>query len=217
LKFEISGAQNMIVPPIKAEVARNGADRRMEFALPNGEKLIYIDRGGKQFVVSPTKKQYAELTKEALGFEVRRLLMPEQIVSQVKNMKGVERVGEEKIDGRDAIKYRYGATTNTQSNAGTVQTEAIVLVDKETSLPLRSVTNSESQNGSVQGVKGLSFVTEMSNIRTTADAALFAEPIDYKQVPPEQVKAQVDMLFKAAAALFGQLMKSAQPGISPNQ
>ncbi len=217
LKFEVSGAQNLATPPIKAEVARNGADRRMEFTLPNGEKIIYLDRGGKQLVISPARKQYAELTKEALGFEVRRLLMPEQIVNQVKNMKGVERVGEEKVGDRDAIKYRYGATTNTQTKAGTVATESIVLVDKETSLPLRSVTNSESQNGSVQGIKGLSFVTEMSNIRTTADAALFTEPTDYKQVEPEQIKAQVDMVFNAAVALFGQLMKSAQPAANPNQ
>lgn len=216
LKFEVSGAQNLAVPPIKADVARNGADRRMEFNLPNGEKLIYLDHNGKQFVISPTRKQYAELTKEAVGFEVRRLLMPEQIVNQVKNLKGVEQIGEEKVDGRDAVKYRYGATTNTQTKAGTVATESIVLVDKETSLPLRSVTNSESQDGNVQGVKVLSFVTEMSNIRTTADAGLFAEPTDYKQVAPEQVKAQVDMIFNAAAAVLGQLMKSAQPAVSPN-
>jgi len=211
LKFEVSGAQNIATPPIKAEVARNGADRRMEFALPNGEKLIYLDRGGKQFVISPNRKQYAELTKEALGFEVRRLLMPEQIVNQVKNLKGVERVGEEKVGDRDAVKYRYGATTNTQTKAGTVATESVVLVDKETSLPLRSVTNSESQDGNVQGIKGLSFVTEMSNLRTTADANLFAQPTDYKQVEPAEIKAQVDMIFSAAVALFGQLMKSAQP------
>ncbi len=217
LKFEVSGAQNLAVPPLKAEVARNGADRRMEFALPNGEKLIYIDHNGKQFVVAPARKQYAELTKEALGFEVRRLLMPEQIVNQVKNLKGVERVGEEKVGDRDAVKYRYGATTDTQTKAGTVATESVVLVDKETGLPLRSVTNSESQTGNVQGIKGLTFVTEMSNIRTTADPSLFAEPTDYKQVEPEQIKAQVDMVFNAAVALFSQLMKSAQPVATPNQ
>jgi len=217
LKFEISGAQNLAVPPIKADVARNGADRRMEFVLPNSEKIIYLERGGKQLLISPNKKQYAELTKDALGFEVRSLLLPEQIVNQVKAMKGVERVGEEKLDGRDVIKYRYGATTNTQTQAGTVNTESFILVDKETGLPLRSVTSSQSQSGSVQGIQGLSLVTEMSNIKTVADAGLFAEPTDYKQVSPEEIKQQVNVLFSAAMAILGQVMKSAQPANSPNQ
>ena len=215
LKFEASGAQSMAVPPLKANVARNGTDRRMEFNLPNGEKLIYLDTGGKQFVVSPTRKQYAELNKESIGVDPRRMLMPEQIVNQVKNMKGVEMVGEEKVGDRNAVKYRYGSTTDTKSQAGTVATESYVLVDKETSLPLRSVTNAESQNGSVQGVKGLSVVTEMSDIKTTADASLFKEPTDFQKVPPEQIKSQVDMLFSAAMALLGQMMKSGQPMTSP--
>ncbi|MCY7347316.1 MAG: hypothetical protein LH614_13965 [Pyrinomonadaceae bacterium] len=217
LKFETSGAQNLASPPIKADVARSGADRRMEFALPNGEKLIYLDRNGKQLIISPNRKQYAELTKEALGFEVRKLMLPEQIVNQVKAMKGVERVGEEKFDGREVVKYRYGATTNTQTQAGTVATESFILVDKETGLPLRSFTSSQSQNGSVQGIQGLSLVTEMSNIKTVVDASLFTEPTDYKQVAPEEIKQQVNLVFSAAMAIIGQIMKSAQPTNSPNQ
>lgn len=216
LKFETSGAQNLAVPPIKADVARNGIDRRMEFVLPNNQKLIYLERAGKQLVILPNTKQYAELTKEALGFEVRRLLLPEQIINQVKAMKGVERVGEEKFEGREVVKYRYGATTNTQSQAGTVNTESYILVDKETGLPLRSVTNSQSQNGGVQGVQGINLVTEMSNLKTVADAELFAEPVDYKQVAPEEIKQQINVLFSAAMAVVGQMMKSAQPANSPN-
>ncbi len=143
--------------------------------------------------------------------------MPEQIVNQVKNLKGVEKVGEEKIDGRDAIKYRYGATTDTQTKAGTVATESTVLVDKETGLPLRSTTNSESQNGDVQGIKGVNFITEMSNIRRVADQNLFAEPTEFQKVAPEQIKSQVDLVFNAAVTLFGQLLKSAQTAPTPNQ
>lgn len=217
LKFEVSGAQSIPVPPIKAEVAKSGADRRMEFVLPNGDKLIYLDRDGKQYVISPTRKQYAELTKEATGMDIKKLLMPEQIVNQVKNIKGVERVGEEKLDGRDVVKYRYGATTNTQTKAGTMATESIILVDKETGLPLRSSTNSQSQDGDVQGIKGVNFVTEMSNIKTTADAALFAEPTDLQKVAPEQIKQQIDALFSVAVAFIGQMMKSAQPPTSTTQ
>lgn len=216
LKFETSGAQKISAPPLKAEVARSGADRRMEFAMPNGEKLIYLDRAGQQFIISPSRKQYAELNKDALGFEVRRLLLPEQIVNQLKNLKGIERVGEDTIDGRDVVKYRYGSTTNTQTQAGKVDTESFILVDKETGLPLRSVTNAESQGGNVQGVQGLSIVTEMSNIRPEVDENLFSEPTEYAKVAPEVIKQQVNVLFSAALALVGQIMKNAQqPAASP--
>jgi stress response protein SCP2 len=220
LKFETSGDQKVATKPIQAEVARNGADRRMEFAMPtNGEKLIYLERDGKQFVVMPQRKQYAELTKESLGFEVRSLMMPEQIVKQLNNLKGIERVEEGKVDGRDAIKYRFAATTDTKSQAGQVQTESFIIIDKETGLPLRSFTNTESQ-GNVQGIKGASLVTEINNIRTTTEPALFAEPTDFAKVPPEQIRQQVDLFFSAATAIVTQLLKSAQtqqnaPAASP--
>ena len=214
LKFEATGSQNVATPPLKADVARSGADRRMEFVLPNGDRLVYLDRGGKQYVIAPNRKQYAELTKEALGFEVRKLLLPEEIVNRVKTLQGVERVGEEKLDGRDVIKYRFGATTNTQTQAGTVATESIILIDKETGLPLRSQTNSQSQNGNVQGVQGINVITEMSNIKTTADANLFAEPTDFQKVEPEVVQQQVNAVFQAAMLIVGQMMKSAQPTVT---
>ncbi len=212
LKFETSGEQKITSPPLRAEVARNGTNRRMEFALPNGEKLVYLDLNGRQLVVAPARKQYAELDKQSTGFEVRRMLTPEQIVGQIKNLKGIEQVGEEKFNGRDAVKYRIGAATDTKSQAGTVQTESFILVDKETSLPLLSETNSEAQGNAVNGIKGLRLVTEMSNIRTASiDPTLFEEPTTLSKVPPEQIKQQVDQMFSVALALIGQLMKNAQP------
>ena len=214
-KFQTSGGQNMPIPNIKAEIARNGADRRMEFTLPSGEKLIYLDRADKQLLISPNRKQYAELNKEALGFEVRRLLLPEQIVNRMKSLKGIERVGEEPMDGRTVVKYRYGATTNTQSQAGRVDAESFILVDKETNLPLRSVTNLASENGNLQGVQAANIVTEMSNIKTDVDEKLFNEPTDYAKVAPEVIKQQVDALFSVAMAFVGQMMKNNQPNASP--
>jgi hypothetical protein len=210
LKLETTGAQNNSpFPPIKAEVARSGNDRRMEFKMPTGETVIYLDKGGRQILISPQRKQYAELNKEAVGFEVRRLLMPEQIVNQLKNMKGVEQVGEEKIDGRDAVKYRFASTTNTQSQAGKVNTESFIFVDKETGLPLRSFTNAAAQ-GSVQGVNAVNLVTEINNIKTDVDANLFNEPTDFAKVAPEQIRSQINAIFSVAAAVIGNMMKSVQ-------
>ena len=215
LKLETMGAQPANLPPIIAQVARNGADRRMEFSLPNGEKVIYLDAAGKHYLISPNRKQFAELNKESLGFEVRDLMTPAQIVQQVKNLKGVERVGEENLNGRTVIRYKYNGATDTKSQAGNVQTEAIVLVDKETGLPLRSETNSQSENGQVKGVNGIRLITEMSNIQTTVAPDLFAAPKDYKQVAPEEVRGQLNAMMNVATALLGNLLKNPQTTNSP--
>lgn len=215
LKFETSGTNAVATPPLSAEVARNGADRRMEFAFAGGEKFIYLTKDGKQYLMSPNRKQIAELNKESLGFDVRNLMTPEQIVNQVKTLKGVEMVGEEKVDGRDAIKYRYGSTTDTQTKAGQVTTESFILVDKATGLPLRSVTDAASNSSNVQGVSGLKFITEINNIRETAEPALFDKPADYKEVQPEEIRQQMNTVLNAAVAIIGQLMKSMQPNQTP--
>jgi hypothetical protein len=221
LTLETLGEANKAsTPPLGALVARSGADRVMEFALPTGEKVIYLDKGGVNYVILPNRKQYAELTKEALGFEVRRLMMPDQIVNQVKAIPGVRLVGEETSNGRPVVKYAYSGAANTQTQAGTVATESYVLVDKETSLPVRSETVSQSQSGgNVQGINGLRIVTEMTDIKTTPDANMFTLPSDFQKIDPEQVKAQANLVFNAVAAVIGQMVQQAQaptPATSPS-
>ena len=184
----------------------------MEFSLPNGEKVVYLDKGDTHYLIIPNRSQYAELNKEALGFEVRGMLMPENIVNQVKSMKGVELVGEESLNGRQVLRYRYGASADTKTKAGTVETQSFIIVDKETGLPLRSETLSQSQGGAnVQGYKGLKFVTEMSDVKTAAPAELFEVPKGFAKIDPEQVKSQAKMIFDAAILVIGQAMKQAQP------
>jgi len=226
LKLDTTGAQGqntMNLPPLTAQVARNGADKRMEFSMPGGEKVIYLDRADKRFLIMPNRKQYAEINRESIGMEVRDIMTPGQLVERARGLRGVEQVGEEQFNGRTAVRYRYGAVTDTKSQAGQVQTESFVLVDKETGLPVRSETVSEAgSTANVQGnqVKGLRLLTEMSNIQTTAPADLFAEPTDFAKIPPEQVRNQVMGIFQAAGLILGQLIKSApatvsSPGATP--
>src|ERR1044071_7227350 len=129
---ETEGGQKTVgIPTLSAEVARNGADRRVSFKLPDGSDLIYLEQGDKHIVIAPARKQYAELTPEATGFQLQKLMTPGQIVSYLEKLKGVERVGEETMNGRLADKYRYSNTTSTSTSAGQVSTEAFVFVDKE--------------------------------------------------------------------------------------
>jgi hypothetical protein len=211
------GNQNATMPPLAANVARSGNDRMMEFNLPNNEKVIFLDKGGMNYLILPARKQYAELSKEALGFEVRRLMMPEQIVNQAKNLQGMRLVGEENQNGRTVVKYAYQSAANTQTAAGTVATEAFMIVDKETGLPLRTETVAQSQSGgNVQGVSGGRVVTEMTDIKTTPDPALFNLPTDYAKIDPNVVKAQVNAIFQIVATFVGQAIQNSQPGAANN-
>ncbi|HEX8639235.1 MAG TPA: hypothetical protein VF692_14290, partial [Pyrinomonadaceae bacterium] len=129
MKLEAIGEQQKTaLPTLGAIVSRNGSDRRMEFSLPGtNEKVIYLDKAGTNYIILPNRKQYAELNKESVGFEVRRLLLPEQIVQQVKNLKGVKLIGEEQMNGRAVTKYGYESVANTQTQAGQVETESVLV------------------------------------------------------------------------------------------
>jgi len=208
ISAETEGGQKTVgIPTLSAEVARNGADRRVAFKLPDGSDLIYLDQDGKHLVLAPGRKQYAELTKEATGFQMQKLMTPGHIVSYIEKLKGVERVGEETLNGRTAEKYRYATTTNTSTSAGAVKSEAFVFVDKETGLPLRTEVYSEA-SGNVQGVKGVKVVAEMRDITTTVDESLFQIPPGLNEVPPEQVRQQIDAFTNTVAALVKMLISN---------
>lgn len=205
---ETEGGQKTIgIPSLSAEVARNGADRRVSFKLPDGSDLIYLEQGDKHIVIMPGRKQYAELTPEATGVQLQKLMTAGQIVSILKNQKGVERVGDDTMNGRTADKYRYATTTNTSTSAGEVKSEAFVYVDKETGLPLRAELSTEA-SGSVQGVKGAKIVAEMRDISTNVADSLFQVPAGLNKVPPEQVRQQIDAFTSTVAALIKALMSN---------
>ena len=208
LSAETEGGEKTVgIPSLSAEIARNGADRRVAFKLPDGSDLIYLEVGGKHMVVAPARRQYAELTPEATGVQIQKLMTPGQIVSYLDKLKGVERVGEETLGGRVAEKYRYATTANTSTSAGQVNAEAFVFVDKETGLPLRSELYTEA-SGNVQGVKGAKIVAEMRDINTTVDPTLFQIPPGMNKVPPEQVRAQIDSFTNTVAAGIRMLMSN---------
>jgi hypothetical protein len=214
---ETEGGQKTIgIPTLSAEVARNGADRRVSFKLPDGSDLIYLEQGDKHIVIAPARKQWAELTPEATGFQLQKLMTAGQIVSYLEKLRGVERVGEETMNGRLADKYRYATTTNTSSSAGEVKSEAFFYVDKETGLPLRAQLESQA-SGNVQGVKAARIVAEMKDISTTVDDSLFQVPADFSKVPPEQVRQQIDAFTSTIVALGKVLLSNmnAAPAPSP--
>ena len=213
--IETEGGDKAIgIPSLAVQVARNGDDRRVEFKLPDGSPLIYLDHNNRHYVILPARKQYAELTQEATGVQFYKLMTPGQLVEDLKKIPGVERAGEGPMDGRSAEKYRYSASTSTNTKAGEVKAEAFVYVDKETGLPLRAEMLAES-SGDIKGVKAARVVAEMRDIKTDVAPTLFEPPLEYAQVAPEKVRQQVDALTSAVAAILKAMMASAA-GASPS-
>jgi hypothetical protein len=206
--METEGGDKAIgIPSLAVQVARNGDDRRVEFKLPDGSPLVYLDHNNKHYVILPSRKQYAELTQEATGIQIHKLITPGQLVEDLKKIKGVERAGEGPMAGRDAEKYRYSTSTNTNTKAGEVKAEAFVYVDKETGLPLRAEMLAES-SGDIKGVKAARVVAEMRDIKTDIATTLFDPPTGYEQVAPEKVRQQIDALTSAVAAILKAMMAS---------
>jgi hypothetical protein len=199
------GDKTIGIPTLSAEVAKNGADRRLSFKLPDGSDLVYLEHGGVQYGIAPARKQYAELTPQATGFQIQKLMTPGQVVSYLDRLKGIEFVGEEPMAGRTALKYRYARTAETKTSAGEVKTESFIYVDKDTGLPLRAELFSEA-SGNVQGVKGAKVVAEMRDIQTNPDASLFEVPAGYNKVSEQQVRAQVDAVTNTVAAVLRTLL-----------
>ncbi len=213
---ETEGGDKAIgIPTLTAEVAKSGADRRLAFKLPDGSDLIYLEKAGVQYGIAPARKQYAELTPEATGFQIHKLMTPGQLVSYLDRLKGIEFVGEEPQKGRTALKYRYARTAQTQTSAGEVKTESFIYVDKDTGLPLRAELFGEA-TGNVQGVKGASIVAEMQNISTTVDPTLFEIPPGMNKVPEAQVRQQVNAVTNTVAAVLRTLLMNMNTAPPPS-
>jgi hypothetical protein len=211
---ETEGGDKAIgIPELSAQVAKSGNDRRLSFKLPDGSDLVYLEKAGVQYGIAPARKQYAELTPEATGFQIQRLMTPGQLVAHLERLQGIEFVGEEPLAGRTALKYRYARTAQTQTSAGEVKTESFVFVDKDTGLPLRAELFSEA-TGNVQGIKGAKVVAEMRDIQTNVQPSLFEIPAGFNKVPEAQVRAQVNAVTNTVAAVLRTLltnMNSAPP------
>jgi hypothetical protein len=187
------------------DVARSGDNRRYAFNnIPVLGQVIFLDRADKRYLILPARRQYAEITPELIGFDVRSLT-PGQMVAVLQKQQGVERVGEEQRDGRTVVKYRHAATAKTASAAGDVVTESFIYVDKETGLPLHADLTGQS-TGNVQGVKRASLVADMRDIQTTVDATLFDLPQGLTKLSEEEIKQQV--------AAMGQFLQFALSAIN---
>ncbi|HEY9284718.1 MAG TPA: hypothetical protein VIP46_14775 [Pyrinomonadaceae bacterium] len=198
---------------IPVDVARSGDNRRYAFNLPAIGQIVLLDRSDKRYLIIPQRKQYAELTPELLGFDFRSLT-PAQVVAHLRRQQGVERVGEEQLNGRTVTRYRYAATAQTQTQAGQVRADSYFLVDKDTGLPVHAELSGQS-TGNVQGVSRARLVADMTDIQTTANAADFELPQGYQQLTEQQIRQQAQGLAQLLQFVLGQMQAQGTLGGAP--
>lgn len=204
LVFSASADGKSQAVQLSIEVARSGDNRRYAFNnIPVIGQIIFLDRADKRYLILPTRKQYAELTPELTGFDVRSLT-PGQMVAHLQRQQGVERVGEEQRDGRTVVKYRYASTARTGSQAGDVATESFIYVDQVTGLPLHGELTGQS-SGNVQGVNRARVVFDMKDIQTTVEPTFFEVPQDMTKLTEEQIKQQMSAVAAFMQFVLGNL------------
>ncbi|HLM58750.1 MAG TPA: hypothetical protein VK422_21785 [Pyrinomonadaceae bacterium] len=198
---------------VEIKVARNGADRRYAATVPVLGEIIFLDKADKRYLIMPARKQYAELTQELTGINTdqMRAMTPGQLVAFVQARQGVERVGEETLNNRQAVKYRVAGRAQTQTTAGQVQGESFIYVDKETGLPLR-IEGFGQSSGNVQGVSGGNVTVETRELKTDVNPADFEIPEGLRKLTPEEARQQVAQITQGIQMLLAFLSAQQQQG-----
>ncbi|MCI0490353.1 MAG: hypothetical protein L0229_27485 [Blastocatellia bacterium] len=185
------------------DFAVRGADRRWAMQVPGIGPFVYLEKSGLKYVIFPARNQYVEVTPQQLGIRPDELLTPSAIVERMKERAQLERIGAEKINGREAIKYRYVAAkdASAQSDEG----ESFVYVDVNTGLPLRADINFRAPNGAT--ARG---VMETLDLSLAPAAELFEVPEGMNKVTPEQAKQQLQRATAFVRLITGVMNRRSQ-------
>ena len=173
--------------------ARLDADRRWAFLFPAPlGQVVYLEKSGLRYLVLFDRKQYVELARDALGFQLGNVLTPNAIVERLRTRQH-EKLGLEPVNGRTAIKYRLAAATESSTHPD------LIFVDQETGLPLRSELNSAAPG------KRSRMIVEVRDVQLNPDRAQFDVPAGMKKVTQQEAKPQIES-FASALRSFADII-----------
>jgi len=162
-------------------LAKVGADLRWTFVFPAPlGQIVYLEKSGLKYLVLVERKQYVELTPDALGFQLGSVLTPNSIAERL-GSRQYEKLGLEPVNGRTAIKYRVSRAVDTST-----QTDGVIFVDQETGLPLRSELNTSATGGKSR------VIVEVRDVQLNPNPAQFDVPAGMKKVTLQEARQQVE-------------------------
>lgn len=193
-------------PPFQTkEPTRYRAARTITIVSPKGEKtatttlmakdgelrridsvgLVYLETPQGTFVLLPEAKVYADLVSETSTGSAQDgepfKLSPEGLLhSDLNHTTGYQNLGVEKIDGRDANKYRVVVNS---SNGGSVSvSETLIWIDGDLNLPIKSETKS---------AEGAVVTMQLSEISLEVDKTMFQIPEGYEKVTFSELQKRI--------------------------
>lgn len=198
---------------IEIDFARMDASRRWALRVPSiNQEIIYLEKPGLKYLIIPSRNQYVEITDEAVGVPLGNLLTPSAMMQRLQ-AKPHESLGNETVNGRAALKYRFTGAANTGTSAGTAQADSFIYVDQETNLPLRiDLTATTTSGATARGI------VETRDIHLNPDPVQFDVPSGFQKVTTEQLKQQVQgfiALIRMIAPYLGQPMATPPPSPPP--
>ena len=180
-------------------LARLDADRRWTFVFPPPlGQIMYLEKSGLKYLVLFDRKQYVEITPDALGFQFGNVLTPNSIAERLKSSQ-YEKLGLEPVNGRTAMKYRSAAAGDNSTHI-----DGLIFVDQETGLPLRSELNTTARAGTKSRV-----IVEVRDIQLSPDRAQFDVPAGMKKVSQQEARQQIEG-FASALRSFADIISGTQ-------
>ena len=148
-------------------VAKDGELRRI-----NSSGLLYLETPQGTFVLFPDGNVYADLASETSQAGEPFEISPEGLLhGDVNHTTSYQRLGTEKIDGRDTNKYRV--VVNSSSGGSVSLSETLIWIDGDLNMPTRSETKS---------AEGAVVTMQLSEISLEVDKTMFEIPESYEKV-----------------------------------
>jgi len=166
-------------------IARDGDKRREDYDGDTDYQTSFLETPAGTFVLLPSKKLYAEISA---GSDSLRLLeqqgeaatdfSPEELLNEPTSAR-YEKLGNEKLDGRNTTKYRV---TNLSTNATEAPTVTLIWIDDALAMPIRSETEVSDGNHRSK------LTTELRDIELQVDPKLFELPKEFKRVESAELR-----------------------------
>jgi len=155
----------------KYAVARDGEQRREETD-SNGQRVVYLTLAGERFVLLPDEKVYAAVTNEdATTGEQEADTSPDRLLHAELITPTYQKLGEEKIGGRNLQKYRV--VVNSPAGENVSVGETLLWFDEALHMPVKTELSSPT---------GTRVATELSDVVLKVDPKLFEIPKDFQKI-----------------------------------
>jgi len=200
-----SDSGSTLIAPRQLGFAKIGADRRWELVLPPPlGQVAYLEKSGLKYLVLFERKQYVELTPEALGFQPASILTPGAVAERFNIDAPHEQLGLDTVGGHTAIKYRLTGAGDAARKA-----DEVIFVDQETGLPLRCELNAVQPGGTKSRV-----IVEARDLQLNPDRLQFDVPAGMKKLKPQEAKAQIESFAGAFRSIADSIKgKSSAPAV----